>query len=158
MKKFFLVLGLAAGLCFSGTPSQASTHTTLSGGLNCVCQDADNWVDVLTPGTVSVSCPGVGSTVYRDTQISASVIREYSCSTFSGATTAAIDNITGKVIVSYVDKTCPKGHTIKTLSKTGTASSTKLGSTALAYCAPITVKPEVKQPSATVTTAPAIQK
>ena len=89
MKKFFLVLGLAAGLCFSGTPSQASTHTTLTGGLNCVCQDADNWVDVLSPGMVSVTCPGIGSTTYRDTQISANVIREYSCSTFSGATTAA---------------------------------------------------------------------
>jgi hypothetical protein len=146
MKKFFLVLGLAGTLCLTGAAtSQATTHTTFTGGMGCTCQDADNWVDIMTPSTVVLSCPGTPVANYRDTGISSTTLREYSCSTFVGANPVSTDNISGKVMVSYVDKTCPKGYVVRTFNqpvklpvattvKSGTAKAATVSTVPVAYC------------------------
>lgn len=137
MNKVFLTLGLIGCLSFAGASgAEASTATTFTAGQGCSCADGDNWVNLTSPSSVTLTCPGAGSSAYHDTALPGNTIQEYSCSTFPGATPVVTDSISGKVMVSYVTKQCPKGYVtavIKKAVKTSVLSPNQSG-VAVGYC------------------------
>lgn len=150
MKKLFFTLGLISCLSLPGsTGAEASSLFTFTAGQGCSCADADNWVDLNSPSSVSLTCAGAGNSTYNDTALPNNKVQEYSCSSFPGATPVMTDNISGKVMVSYIIKTCPKGYIASVIKKpikltaTATAAEKKAALTvptvSIGYCAKATV-------------------
>lgn len=137
MKKLFLILGVVSCLTAgSYGHSHASLSTTFLGYSGCTCTDNDNWIDALTPSSVSLSCPGAAAVTFHDAlATSVNTIKEYSCGGIVGGVTVINDPLSQKPMVSYANKTCPKGYSAVTVSKTGLArdgmSATKITQ---AYC------------------------